>query len=106
MSLVNKYVFIANGEYYKFGQIIEATDKSEDYFLVKIFSPRHKNDTISLYNISQMIQVDEEPEHEDERIIWIFFNTEMELNKYVKRIETPLKKKPVKNGNVIQFTRA
>lgn len=105
MSLVNKFVFIANGEYYKFGQIVEATDKSEDFFLVKIFSPRHKNDTISLYNISQMLQLDEEPDKEDDNI-WIFFNTEIELNKYVKRIETPLKKKPIKNGNVIKFTRA
>lgn len=104
MSLVNKYVFIANGEYYKFGQIVEVTDKSYDFFLVKIFSPRHKNDTISLYNISQMIQNDEEPETEG--VVWIFFETETELNKYVKRIETPLKKKkPKGEGNVIQFVR-
>lgn len=106
MSIAGKYVFISNGQYYKFGQIIEATDEHNEFFLVKIFSPGHRSDTQSLYNVSQMIQVDEQPEQEDERVVWIFFNTEAELTKYVKKVETPPKKEPVKgNGKVIKFTR-
>lgn len=105
MSLVDKYVFISNGQYYKFGQIIETTDEHQEFFIVKIFSPGHRNDTQSLYNISQMIQVDEQPEQEDERVVWIFFNTKRELTRYVKKVETPPKKEPVKGGGkVIKFT--
>jgi hypothetical protein len=107
MSLVGKFVFISNGQYYKFGQVLEATDEHNEFFLVKIFSPGHKSDTQSLYNINQMLQVDDKsPEEEDERVIWIFFNTEDELTKYVKKVETPPKKKSVKgDGKVIQFVR-
>lgn len=103
MSLVGKFVFISNGQYYKFGQITECTDDQNDYFLVQIFSPGHKNDTQSLYNISQMIQVDDEPSTEDERIVWIFFNTKAELLKYVKKIETPQKKEATKGEGKVLY---
>lgn len=106
MSLTSKFVFISNGQYYKFGQIIGPTDEHNEFFLVKIFSPGHKADTHSLYNISQMMQLDEHPEEEGEKAVWIFFDTERELNKYVKKIETPIKKEPLKgDGKVISFKR-
>jgi hypothetical protein len=104
MALVGKFIFISNGQYYKFGQVIEATDEHNEFFLVKIFSPGHRSDTQSLYNISQMIQIDEKPQEEDERVVWIFFNTQAELSKYIKKFEKPPKKEPVKgDGKVIQF---
>lgn len=103
MSLVNKYVFISNGQYYKYGQIMEATDDQNEFFLVQIYSQGHKSDTLSLYNITQMVQVDESPEDEDDRIVWIFFNTIQELNKYVKKIETPSKKPQKEGGKIVQF---
>jgi len=106
MSLTGKFVFISNGQYYKFGEVLEPTDEHNEYFLVKIFSPGRKNDTQSLYNINQMMQVDDRPDEEDNRIVWIFFNTEKELNKYIRKLETPSKSKPTKDGGkVIQFTR-
>lgn len=107
MTLVNKYVFISNGHYYKFGQIVEKIDdKEEEFFLVNIFSPGHKNDTQLLYNIAQMMQLDEESEDNIERSIWLFFNDIKALNKYIKKIETPSKKEiPKDGGKVINFNR-
>ncbi len=106
MSLVGKFVFISNGQYYKYGEILEATDRHNEFFLVKIFSPGHKADTISLYNISQMLQVDGQ-EDPDDLYTWFFFETEAELMKYVRKIEGPVrKKKPKGDAKVIPlFTR-
>lgn len=88
--LVKKFVFITTGQYYKYGQIAECVDREEQYFLIRIFSREDggpDNTSTSLYNINQMVQADEEPDTEG--VIWMFFNTKKELDKYVKWVETP-----------------
>jgi hypothetical protein len=110
MSLVGKFVFISSGPFYKYGKILETTDEHNEFFLVKFFSPGRKSDTISLYNITQMVHVDDaEPQSAqvDDTFEWMFFETEEELNKFVKKIKAPVKKekKPKGDGKVIQFKR-
>jgi hypothetical protein len=105
MSLVGKFVFISSGHYYKYGEIAEATDQHNEFFLVKIFSAGHKSDTMSLYNITQMIQVEGPQEMSDDDdgsdfgVYWVFFNTEEELMRYVKKVEAPSKKKKTEGGD-------
>jgi hypothetical protein len=52
-----------------------------------------------------MLQVDETPEGEDERVVWIFFSTLQELNKYIKKVETPPKKSLKSDGVVVKFNK-
>jgi hypothetical protein len=104
MSLVGKFVFISSGHYYKYGKIAEATDQHNEFFLVKVFSPGHKSDTMSLYNITQMVQVEGQEMSDDDDgsdfgVYWVFFDTEEELMKYVKKIEAPSKKKKTEGGD-------
>lgn len=88
--LVKKFVFITTSHFYKYGQIVECVDKEEQYFLVRIFSREDggpDNNSSILYNINQMLQADEDPDSDG--VIWMFFNTKREMDKYIKWVETP-----------------
>jgi len=99
--LIGKFVFITTGQYYKYGEVIECVDREEQYFLIRIASREDggpENTSTTLYNINQMLQADEEPDSDG--VIWMFFDTRKELDKYVKWIETPSKTEEKKVVNL------
>jgi hypothetical protein len=79
---VNKYIFITDEKYYKYGKITDNID--DEFFLIRILSGDVPTCSYSLYNIHQMLQDDN-----NSTIGWQFFKTKAELNKYLKWIETP-----------------
>lgn len=78
MSILFKYVFASNDEYYNKYRIEEKVN--DDFYLVKNID--NKDNGLHLFNIHQMVSL-------DSMNFWKFFNTEEELKSYIDWLETP-----------------
>jgi hypothetical protein len=113
MDLIGKYVVITIGLMYKVGQIVGQTN--EDFYFVALSSHRCKTKVVHLYNINQMVQVDEQliemNSPEATAITWTFFDDEKAMKRYTRWLVTPPKEKKAgkekktATGNILSLVR-
>lgn len=80
MSLVDKYVFWSNDQFYKYGKVVDKI--SDEYYLVD-FEADDEFNRLDLMNLFMMTSCSE-----CERYVQ-FFNNEEDMRAYVDYIETP-----------------
>jgi hypothetical protein len=93
MTLSNKYFFMSTEDHYNHGKVLE--DVGHGFFLLHFTGT--KMTFKSVYHMGQML-------NNDELNFFHFFDTEEELDEYVKWIETPIENNKEKVVKLVKDT--